>query len=460
MKMAVSRYLVSAYNPQGIAVAEYQLEIGKHTIGRDINSAVYLDSQYISMNHAVIALSESGYWVEDSGSTSGTYIDGQLIQERAQITPDQIMRFGDLSVKFSIIDNSVPDTGGRVGNGRFSLLRLLGKGGMGEVWLAKDEQLDEEVAIKRLPTEVGMDAMALSDMRREVQKNRVLSHPNIVRLHDLVHVSGEPPVISLEFVDGVDLTAIMSTKTNGCFDWSEIKDWIVQLASALEYAHQENIVHRDLKPGNIMITRKGRLKLADFGIAASVSDSAMRSSVSGYIAGTPLYMSPQQMVGKPPQVTDDIYAFGATIYELLTSRPPFYTGDINHQVLNVLPTPLSQRLSEFGYTRNIPPYVQELVMSCLTKDSNGRPVNMGLIKDWIVSDGRGIENPIKLGTTTVRMEVPQIKDENDAVRKKRGKLAYIMGLGMIILCFLLGFLVSKVTRDNPTQRQGNLIENE
>tara|TARA_B100001121_G_C18216521_1_gene401631 strand:- start:190 stop:447 length:258 start_codon:yes stop_codon:yes gene_type:complete len=85
---------------------------------------------------------------------------------------------------------------------------------------------------------------------------------------------------------------------------------------------------------------------------------------------------------------------------------------------------------------------------------------MGLIKDWIVSDGRGTENPIKLGTTTVRMEVPQIKDENDAVRKKRGKLAYIMGLGMIILCFLLGFLVSKVTRDNPTQRQGNLIENE
>ena len=219
-------------------------------------------------------------------------------------------------------------------------------------------------------------------------------------------------------------------------------------------------MHRDLKPGNIMISRKGRLKLADFGIAASVSDSAMRSSVSGYIAGTPLYMSPQQMVGKPPQVTDDIYAFGATIYELLTSRPPFYTGDINHQVLNVLPTPLSQRLSEFGYTRNIPPYVQELVMSCLTKDCNGRPANMGLIKDWIVSDGRGTENPIKLGTTTVRMEVPQIKDENDAVRKKRGKLAYIMGLGMIILCFLLGFLVSKVTRDNPTQRQGNLIENE
>ena len=77
-----------------------------------------------------------------------------------------------------------------------------------------------------------------------------------------------------------------------------------------------------------------------------------------------------------------------------------------------------------------------------------------------LSQFKKIENPIKLGTTTVRMEVPQIKDENDAGRKKRGKLAYIMGLGMIILCFLLGFLVSKVTRDNPTQRQGNFIENE
>ena len=458
--MTASRYLVAAYNPSGITVAEYQLEAGEFTVGRDINSAVYLDSQYISMNHAVLALSDSAQWVEDSGSTSGTYLDGQLIEGRAQITPGQTIQFGDLSVIISILENSLTDTERRVGNGRFSLLRLLGKGGMGEVWLARDEQLDEEVAIKRLPTEVGMDAMALSDMRREVQKNRILSHPNIVRLHDLVHVSGEPPVISLEFVDGVDLTAIMSTKTNGCFDWPEIKDWIVQLASALEYAHQENIVHRDLKPGNIMITRKGRLKLADFGIAASVSDSAMRSSVSGYIAGTPLYMSPQQMVGKPPQVTDDIYAFGATIYELLTSRPPFYTGDINHQVLNVLPTPLSQRLSEFGYVRNIPPYVQELVMSCLAKDSSSRPANMGLIKDWIVSDGRDVGNPIKLGTTTVRMEVPRVKNENDAVRKKRGKLAYITGFGIIILCFLLGFLVSKVTRDNPTQHQGNLIEDE
>ena len=134
------------------------------------------------------------------------------------------MRFGDLSVKFSIIDNSVPD-GGEIGN-RFSLLRLLGKGGWGKYgWLRMSSWM------KRLRSSgclLRSGWMPWRICREEVQKNRVLSHPNIVRLHDLVHVGNL--VISLEFVDG-DLTAIMSTKTSGCFDWSEIKDWIVQLAS-------------------------------------------------------------------------------------------------------------------------------------------------------------------------------------------------------------------------------------
>ncbi len=273
---------------------------------------------------------------------------------------------------------------------------------MGEVWLAKDEQLEEEVALKKLPPEVAADAMALSDMRREVQKSRGLSHPNIIRIHDLLQQPGEDPLISLEYVDGRDLTAIADAKTNGIFSWEEIKGWMLQLISALEYAHYERIVHRDLKPANIMITRDGRLKLADFGIAATLVDSLSRSSMEGFVSGTTLYMSPQQMEGEVPQTTDDIYAFGATVYELLSSKPPFYTGNVEHQVLNVTPKPMDQRLAEFGFTNEIPGYANQLVMACLAKEPEGCPQGMAAIREWIESEGAAKEVMPKPSTKTVK----------------------------------------------------------
>ena len=125
----------------------------------------------------------------------------------------------------------------------------------------------------------------------------------------------------------------------------------------------------------MMMTREGKLKLADFGIAATMADSLSRSSMRDVISGTSLYMSPQQMEGEVPRASDDIYAFGATVYELLTSRQPFYTGDIQHQVLNVIPKPMDQRLAEFGLSNPVPDYVNQLVMSCLAKDEEGRPAS-------------------------------------------------------------------------------------
>ena len=292
--------------------------------------------------------------------------------------------------------------GSRLGDGRYTLIRMLGRGGMGEVWLAKDEQLEEEVALKKLPPEVGADAMALADMRREVQKSRILSHPNIIRIHDLYVKAGEDPLITLEYVDGTDLTAIAATKTNGIFNWTEIKPLVLQLCDALEYAHGQKIVHRDLKPANMMISRKSEVKLADFGIAATMADSLSRSSMQGFISGTTLYMSPQQMEGEAPQASDDIYAFGATLYELLTSRPPFYTGDVQHQVQEVIPKPMEQRLAEFGFSNDIPDYVQKLVMSCLAKEPEGRPKSMEAIGQWIKSEGDDKNSIPKPTTKTVR----------------------------------------------------------
>ena len=443
--MADQRVNILVYRSDSTMVAQYLLGDGEHLIGRDINCPVYLDSEYISTQHAKLHLSHDGIHIEDLNSSSGTFLDGVTVRGKLRVKPGQLLQLGDLTVYLQPETEHQIGPGSRLGNGRYTLVRLLGKGGMGEVWLAKDEQLDEEVALKKLPHEVGSDAVALADMRREVQKSRALSHPNIIRIHDLIQQPGEDPLISLEFVDGTDLTAIAATKTNNIFDWADIRDWVLQLLNALEYAHEEKIVHRDLKPGNIMISRNGRLKLADFGIAASVADVTRRSSMAGFISGTTIYMSPQQMEGAAPKETDDIYAFGATIYELLTSRPPFYTGNVEHQVLNVTPTPPSQRLAEFGFMGQIPPYVQELLMACLAKDPSGRPQSMGLIRQWIETEGKAQDIIPKPTTKTIKHSVPvaaaplpQGVGGKASDNESNYLWVYIAGAILVLVCFIVG----------------------
>jgi eukaryotic-like serine/threonine-protein kinase len=125
-----------------------------------------------------------------------------------------------------------------------------------------------------------------------------------------------------------------------------------QLCEALDYAHREaKIVHRDLKPANLMLDGQGDLKVADFGIAASVSDTVSRASVQASSSGTPVYMSPQQMMGEDPAVSDDIYAVGATLYELLTGKPPFHSGNIVVQVQSKVAAPVNERRAALGIGR-------------------------------------------------------------------------------------------------------------
>ena len=158
---------------------------------------------------------------------------------------------------------------------------------------------------------------------------------------------------------------------------------MTQLCDALEYAHQNKIVHRDLKPANMMIDRQGRLKLADFGIAATLAESFSRSSMQGNMSGTTVYMSPQQTRGEIPRASDDLYALGSTFYELLTSRTPFYSGDIAYQVINEDPKPLAERLKELGLINQVPDEVCAMIMACLAKDSAHRPPSAAAVEEWI-----------------------------------------------------------------------------
>lgn len=263
----------------------------------------------------------------------------------------------------------------QVGHGRYVLEKELGRGGMGVVWLAKDQELGEQVALKFMPPEIRSDPMALDDMRRETLKSRRLTHPNIARIHDFSNVEGEAPFISMEFMAGPNLSQLQVGQPDRVFGWKEVAPWVKQLCDALQYAHGENVIHRDLKPGNLMIDAKGRLKLCDFGLAASVADSMSRVSRDMGSSGTPPYMSPQQLDGRQPTPSDDVYGLGATIYELLTSKPPFYSGDIPHQIREIEAQSIGERLGELGIVNEIPAEVVALVMSCLAKEPSGRPAS-------------------------------------------------------------------------------------
>ena len=257
---------------------------------------------------------------------------------------------------------------------RFTLKRTLGRGGMGIVWLARDDELERDVALKFLPDLIIHDRAVLSDLKRETRRSLELTHKNIVRIYDFVHddVSG---CISMEYVDGDTLSNLRADKPHKVFETAELKEWVSELCDALEYAHNHaRIVHRDLKPANLMVNQRGDLKVADFGIARSLSDSMSMLTMDRGKSGTLLYMSPQQLDGERGNHLDDVYSLGASIYELLTSRPPFYSGNIDRQIREKVPPSMMQRRKDLEIEGEpIDEAWEEAVQRCLAKDPTKRP---------------------------------------------------------------------------------------
>src|SRR5438874_2461613 len=258
--------------------------------------------------------------------------------------------------------------------GRYTLIKILGRGGMGVVWLARDEELEREVALKFLPDLVVRDRALLSELKRETRRSLELTHKNIVRIHDFVfnETSG---CISMEYVDGDTLSNLRSEKDQNVFEPNEIAHWTSQLCDALDYAHnQARIVHRDLKPANLMVNRSGDLKVTDFGIARNLGDTVSRVTMEQGRSGTLVYMSPQQLDGERGTHLDDIYSLGATLYDLLTSKPPFYSGNIDRQIHERVAPSMTERRKEFNIEPALVPSVWgETVAACLAKDPAKRP---------------------------------------------------------------------------------------
>jgi serine/threonine protein kinase/Tfp pilus assembly protein PilF len=262
--------------------------------------------------------------------------------------------------------------------GRYTLIKVLGRGGMGIVWLARDEELERDVALKFLPDLMIRDRTAFDQLKRETKRCLELTHPHIVRIHDFIH-DERSGCISMEYIDGETLSNLRAEKEQKVFEPDEIATWTSQLCDALDYAHNHaKIIHCDLKPANLMVNQQGDLKISDFGIARSLGDSASRLTLEQGRRGTLIYMSPQQLNGERCTHLDDIYSLGASIYELLTSKPPFYSGNIDRQICERVAPSMTERRKELDIEPALVPQVwEETLAACLAKDPSQRPQSAG-----------------------------------------------------------------------------------
>jgi serine/threonine protein kinase/tetratricopeptide (TPR) repeat protein len=258
--------------------------------------------------------------------------------------------------------------------GRYTLVKILGRGGMGIVWLARDEKLEREVALKFLPDLIIHDRALLSDLKRETRRSLELTHKNITRIYDFVD-NESSACISMEYIDGETLSNLRSEKERKVFEPNELSGWTSQLCDALDYAHTHaRIIHRDVKPANLMVNQRGDLKVSDFGIARSLGDSLSKLTMEQGRSGTLVYMSPQQLDGEPATHLDDIYSLGATFYDLLTSKPPFYSGNVDRQIHERVAPSMAERRKDLNIEpATVPAIWEETVAACLQKDPAKRP---------------------------------------------------------------------------------------
>lgn len=278
---------------------------------------------------------------------------------------------------------------------RYTFVRILGRGGMGVVWLARDDELEREVALKFLPELVVHDRAVLEELKHETRRSLALTHHNIVRIYDFAS-DAECACISMEYVDGATLSSLRVDRPDKVFEVEELGPLLQQVCDALQYAHaQARIVHRDLKPSNLMVNAKGDVKVADFGIARSLTDSVSMLTMTRGTSGTLAYMSPQQLDGERVSELDDIYSLGATIYELLTGKPPFYSGQIDRLVREKIPPSMAARRADLGITSKsaIPLDWEEAVAACLAKDPTMRPRTASELRERLLSPTRTYVSP-------------------------------------------------------------------
>ncbi|PYS98430.1 MAG: hypothetical protein DMF63_16235 [Acidobacteria bacterium] len=308
--------------------------------------------------------------------------DAELLKEiRSLLSSDDVAGSFMAGSAVSAVAHSFAT--GKIENGRrfgpYEVAGLIGSGGMGEIYLARDTRLNRKVALKILPSELDDSKKKLKRFEQEAHVVSGLNHPNILTIHDFGTIDAETFIVS-EYVEGVTLREKIGA---GSLSARESVRIAIQIASALSAAHRSGIIHRDIKPENVMIRPDGLVKVLDFGIAKLVDDAggvqfgradqaARTKTHPGVILGTVNYMSPEQARGQDLDPRSDIFSFGSVLYEMLTARPPFddeNAVDTISLILHKAPVPLSECLPD------IPPGLEAVVDKMLEKSRDHRYQN-------------------------------------------------------------------------------------
>jgi len=347
----------------------------------------------------------------------------------------------------------------RVLNDRYEIHRRLARGGMAQVYLARDRALDRPVAVKELVPEFATDPSFVERFRREAQAAANLSHPNIVGVYDWGAQDGTYFIV-MEYIDGPSLSKVL--RTEGPLHPRRAAEIASEVAAGLGFAHSRGVVHRDVKPGNVLLTRSGESKVTDFGIARAMSSADEDLTQAGSVMGTATYFSPEQAQGLPVDPRSDLYSLGVVLYELVAGRAPF-TGDsplaIAYKHVQDAPAPPSTHISD------LPAGLEAIIMKLLSKRPEDRyasaedlraDLNRFLAGQQTVAERDGFLVGAAVGAaaaygnddaTTVQpatvvgaAPVGPYPDDEDEPEERRSRTALFVGLLVLLLALLGGLL--------------------
>lgn len=348
--------------------------------------------------------------------------------------------------------------------GRYSLDREIGRGGMGAVWLGRDEVLGRPVAIKQVGQQPGGTSPDLVRAEREARIAARVNHPHVVAVFDLVNEDHKQWLV-MEYVDGRTLAELI--REQGSMTADQAATILAQVADALSAAHAAGVIHRDVKPSNILVTAEGQAKLSDFGIARAEADAALTQT--GLVTGSPAYLAPEVASGKQVTPASDVWSLGATLFHALAGRPPYEVGDNVLGALYRIVNEPPPRLTNAGW-------LAPLVESSMTRDPTAR---------WTMADvaeflrqGPGAPVPVPGGASyavppaepvdpveqTEVLTVPPVEPPaptpeapppspapapRSRRRRRGGVLPWLVGAAVVALVVMIGMIVYYATPDSP-----------